>query len=69
MSPSAAERAVRRYVPHLLRADQWEPIAEFTVVLALQLNPANPKRAIESMRTISQSSTGRGRRDSLLMWS
>lgn len=53
-SPSAAEQAVRRYVPYLLRADQWEPIAEFTVDLALQLNPANPKRAIESMRTLSQ---------------
>lgn len=53
-SPSAAELAVRSYVPNSLRADQWAVIADFTVDIALRLNPSHPKRAIESMRTLSQ---------------
>lgn len=51
---SAAELAVRRYVPNSLRPDQWAAIADFTVDIALRLNPSHPKRAIESMRTLSQ---------------
>lgn len=53
-SRSAAELAVRRYVPNSLRPDQWAAIADFTVDIALRLNASHPKRAIESMRTLSQ---------------
>lgn len=53
-SRSAAELAVRRYVPNCLRPDQWAAISEFTVDIALRLGASHPKRAIESMRTLSQ---------------
>lgn len=53
-SRSAAELAVRRYVPNSLRPDHWAAISEFTVDIALRLGASHPKRAIESMRTLSQ---------------
>ena len=53
-SRSAAELAVRRYVPNSLRPDQWAAISEFTVDIAVRLGASHPKRAIESMRTLSQ---------------
>lgn len=53
-STEAAATAVRRYVPRALRPDQWEPIAAFTTGIALRLHPTDDRRAIESMRTLSQ---------------
>lgn len=49
----AAER-VRGYVPNALRPDFWEPVADFTRQAALDLHPADARRATESMRTLSQ---------------
>lgn len=68
-SRSAAELAVRRYVPNSLRPDQWAAISEFTIDIALRLGASHPKRAIESMRHSRSSFTGRAPKVSRSTWS
>ncbi|MGW8565348.1 site-specific integrase [Isoptericola sp. NPDC055881] len=50
----SAREAVRRYVPSALRPDDWQPVAEFTRAVALDIRPVDRRRAIEAMRTLSQ---------------
>ncbi|WP_454728186.1 site-specific integrase [Cellulosimicrobium protaetiae] len=49
-----AKARVRAYTPYSIRADFWAPVAEFTRAVALDLHPSEPRRATESMRTLSQ---------------
>ncbi len=49
-----ARRSVDAYVPHALRPEDWEPIAQFTRALAHDLHPKDDRRAVEAMRTLSQ---------------
>lgn len=48
------EQAVRRYRPNAIRPEDWEPVAAFTRQIALELHPAEVRRATEAMRTLSQ---------------
>jgi len=50
----SAREAVRRYVPSALQPGDWEHVAEFTRSVALDIHPADRRRAIEAMRTLSQ---------------
>lgn len=51
---SGADQAVQRYRPKAVPAQDWEPVAEFTRAVALEIHSGHQSRAIESMRTLSQ---------------
>lgn len=52
--PLDVEQAVAAYVPKALRAQDWELVAEFARAVAVDVHPADDRRAVEAMRTLSQ---------------
>lgn len=53
-TPLSVEEAVARYVPKALRPEDWAPVAEFTRAVAVDVHPADDRRAVEALRTLSQ---------------
>ncbi|GMA23754.1 hypothetical protein GCM10025864_15130 [Luteimicrobium album] len=45
---------MKKYVPHAVRPEDWEPVADFTRAVVLDVHPEQARAAIEAMRTTSQ---------------
>ena len=59
-----ARRSVDRYLPRVLRPEDWEPIAEFTRALAHDLHPRDDRGAVEAADVVAGSVLGPPRGDS-----
>ncbi|GIG41382.1 hypothetical protein Cph01nite_31440 [Cellulomonas phragmiteti] len=53
-SPLTPAQAVAGYAPKALRPEDWAPVAAFARAVAVEVHPIDDRRAVETMRTLSQ---------------